>query len=81
MTTKNKNNYTAVITVSSMGDSNEVSLSIDWGSDLTEEQLEETDFIPAAFQFVDRFILPALESAEDESLYSEVEYAGPRVLN
>jgi hypothetical protein len=69
----NKNEYTAVVILSSTGDSNDVNVSIEWNPNLTGKDIEEAGFIPASFLFVQDFIMPALEQAFQESEYAEIE--------
>lgn len=60
--------YTATITMESVGDSNDVQVRVSWSPHMTGAQVQELGFLPASFNFVQEFILPALEAAMLEDL-------------
>ena len=77
----NKTQYTAIIVVSSTGDSNDTEVSVEWNPELTGEDIEELGFMPGSFKFVEDYILPALERAYEESDYAELESIERRPVN
>lgn len=77
----NNTEYKATVIISSIGDSGDVALSVEWSPELTGADLVEAGFIPASFAFVQDFIFPALEEAFNESAYAAVEEIEKRQVN
>lgn len=81
MTDKDNTTYTATIIISSTGKNNDVSLSIEWSPELNKQEIDNIGFLPASFQFVEEFIVPALEEAYQASYDFEVEDVESRSVN
>lgn len=60
--------HKAVLTLTSVGRSDDVEVSIQWEPVMNREDLQKLGYLPAAFQFIQTYILPALESAATEDL-------------
>lgn len=64
--------YTAIVTITSVGDAPEVSVQLDWDPELDEQDPRVLGFTPASFKFVERLIIPVLERAYMEATSPEI---------
>ena len=62
--------HKATLTVYSNGDDDMVSVKMVWDPDLTGMNIQDLGYLPASYQMVEEFLLPALEEAY---MKSEVE--------
>jgi len=67
-----KATHTYVITISSMDEVPEVMISSKWSPDTDVESIKELGYVPQAYAFVQKYILPALEAAYDDSEYADL---------
>jgi hypothetical protein len=55
--------HKAVLTVYSNGSSNMISVKVNWEPKIDQEAVEELGYLPAAYGFVEDYLLPAIEEA------------------
>lgn len=55
--------HKAVMTVTSNGDDNAVAVSIKWDPNIDGVGIQELGYLPASYQMIEQYILPALEEA------------------
>lgn len=60
--------HKAILTVVSNADEPDVHVRIDWEPDLEGTNIQELGYLPAAYQMIESYILPALEEAYLESV-------------
>lgn len=53
--------HNAIITLSSNGDEDMIQVSVKWEPDIEGKTIEEIGFLPASYQFVQQYMLPAIE--------------------
>lgn len=66
--------YTHLVTmkISSNEDSPDIALKVSWSPNLVGADIETLGYYPAAFQFMEKYILPALEAAYLRSEFAEL---------
>lgn len=64
--------YKATLTITSHDDSGDVQVEIKWDPDMQGLDIQELGFYPASYQFVEQYVLPALEKAYFRSEYAEL---------
>lgn len=69
--------HKCVLTISSEGNDPGVHVELEWSPDLDKFDPRELGYTPAAFQFLERHILPILERAMLMSEYGELVDAEP----
>jgi hypothetical protein len=62
--------YKVVITLSSVGDEGVVSLEIRYDPSTEDQDRMKMTFFPAAYKFVDTYIVPALEQGINDWVYT-----------
>lgn len=55
--------HKAILTVYSNGDNNMISVKVRWDPPMNEESIQELGYLPAAYGFVEDYLLPAIEEA------------------
>jgi hypothetical protein len=62
--------YKVVITLSSVGDEGVVSLEVKYEPDTEGKDIMNMGFFPASYNFVERYIVPALQQGIDDWVYT-----------
>ena len=55
--------HKAVLTVYSNGSNNMISVKVSWEPPITPEEIQEAGYLPASYQFIQDYMLPAIEEA------------------
>lgn len=55
--------HKATMTVFSNGPTKEISLRIKWDPDIEGVDIKELGYLPSSYQFIEEYILPAIEEA------------------
>jgi len=63
--------HRAVVTLSSNGIDDDVAIKIQWEPDLEGQDITKLGYLPASYQFVQKWVLPMLEDAFMEATHGE----------
>lgn len=55
--------HKATMTVYSNGQDEDIAIKVSWDPDLDGKSIEEIGYLPSSYQFIQQYILPAIEQA------------------
>lgn len=73
MTQEFKPTHKYVVTISSQDDNPEVVVHSKWSPDTNVDGIKELGYVPECYNFVMKYLLPALEQAYEDSEYADLE--------
>lgn len=73
--------HRATMTISSNEAGEDVHVKVVWAPDIDGAAIEALGYMPAAYRFVQQYLVPALEEAYNSSGYPEWDITPPESIN